>query len=127
MKNNVEIYTLALIRVIQESEEYQAFERIKKKLADKPEVKQQINTYRKEAYILQNYGDVSTLYERTEQFQQKYKSFKEDPLAEEYLRCELAMCRMLRGIATQITDCVDLELDEIVGEIIALKENRSDI
>ena len=31
MKNNVEIYTMALVRVIQESEEYQAFERIKKK------------------------------------------------------------------------------------------------
>lgn len=127
MKSNVEIYTMALVRAIQESEEYKAFERIKKKLADMPELKQQINTYRKEAYILQNYGDVSTLYERTEEFQQKYKTFKENPLAEEYLRCELAVCRMLRGITTQITDSVDLELDEIVGEIIALKENGSDI
>lgn len=127
MKSNVEIYTMALVRAIQESEEYKAFERIKKKLADMPELKQQINTYRKEAYILQNYGDVSTLYERTEEFQQKYKTFKENPLAEEYLRCELAVCRMIRGITTQITDSVDLELDEIVGEIIALKENGSDI
>ena len=127
MKNNVEIYTMALVRVIQESEEYQAFERIKKKLADKPEIKHQINNYRKEAFILQNYGDVSTLYERTEQFQKKYQSFKEDPLAEEYLRCELALCRMLRGIATQVVGSVDLELDEIVGEIMALKEQRSDI
>ena len=127
MKSNVEIYTMALVRAIQESEEYKAFERIKKKLTDMPELKQQINTYRKEAYILQNYGDVSTLYERTEEFQQKYKTFKENPLAEEYLRCELAVCRMLRGITTQITDSVDLELDEIVGEIIALKENGSDI
>ena len=127
MKNNVEIYTMALVRVIQESEEYQAFERIKKKLADKPDIKQQINNYRKEAYILQNYGDVSTLYERTEEFQKKYQSFKEDPLAEEYLRCELALCCMLRDISMQITDCVDLELDDIIGEIMALKEQRSDI
>ena len=127
MKSNVEIYTMALVRAIQESEEYKAFERIKKKLTDMPELKQQINTYRKEAYLLQNYGDVSTLYERTEEFQQKYKTFKENPLAEEYLRCELAVCRMLRGIATQVVGGVDLELDDIVGEIMALKEQRSDI
>ena len=127
MKSNVEIYTMALVRAIQESEEYKAFERIKKKLADKPEIKQQINNYRKEAFILQNYGDVSTLYERTEEFQKKYKTFKENPLAEEYLRCELAVCRMLRGIATQVVGGVDLELDDIVGEIMALKEQRSDI
>lgn len=126
MKDNVEIYTMALVKVIHESNEYKAFERIKSKLASMPEVKKEINTYRKEAYILQNFGDITTLYERTEQFQAKYKSLKENPLVEEYLRNELAVCCMLRDVMTKLMEGVDLEIKDFVGEIRILKENNPD-
>ncbi|MDO4522590.1 MAG: YlbF family regulator [Eubacteriales bacterium] len=117
MKDNVEIYTMALVRVIQDSREYRAYNDAKRKLADMPELKRQINDYRKEMFRLQNYADESTLYEQLEEFSRQHEAFRRDTLVDEYLRTELAVCRMLQKAARTVTNSVDLELDDIAGEL----------
>ena len=117
MKDNVEIYTLALIRVIHDSDAYREYKTVREKVAQEPDLKRQINQYRKECYQLQNSGDVESLFERTQRFDGQYEEFLKNPLAEEYLRCELAICRMLQQIAIKVVESVELDLDEIADEI----------
>ena len=117
MKDNVEIYTMALIRVIHDSDAYKNYKAVREKLSREPELKNQINRYRVECYHLQNFGDVDSLYERTQEFDRKYTDFRKNPLVEEYLRCELALCRMLQQIATKVVESVELDLEEIANEI----------
>lgn len=117
MKDNVEIYTLALIRVIRDSDDYKAFEAAKRKVAADPALKTQIDDYRKACYLLQNTGDDATLYDRTRDFYEQYKEFRQNPLVEQYLSAELAVCRMLQHIATRVVEEVDLDLERLAGEI----------
>lgn len=119
MQDNVEIYTKALIRVIQDSREYREFTAAKRKVAGMPELKRQINEYRKEVYRLQNFGEEETLYDRVQEFNAQHSQFRKDPLVNEYLRSELAVCRMLQKVSSSIVDSVDLELDDIAGQLRA--------
>lgn len=117
MRDNVEIYTTSLVHAIHDSREYREYEAIKRRLADNPELKRKINEYRRDTYRLQNYGDVNTLYKEVEDFRRRNEEFRKDPLVTEYLRCELAVCRMLQKIAATVVESVDLELDDIAREI----------
>lgn len=117
MQDDVDICTRSLTRAIRESREYCEYEDIKKKLKDNPELKNQINQYRKECYQLQNTGDEGGLYDRVEEFTNKYSQFRRDPLVDDYLKCELAVCRMLQEVAAKVVEAVDLELGDIAWEI----------
>lgn len=117
MQDSVEIYTRALIRGILDSEEYQAYSRAKEKLSGLPDLKRQINEFRRETFRLQNFGDEHNLFERIEEFRHEYEEFRKNILVDEYLRCELAVCRMMQKVANQITESVDLELDDVLPQL----------
>ena len=117
MQDNVDIYTRALIRVIQDSREYREFCEAKRKIADMPELKKQINEYRKETFRLQNFGDEESLYDRIQEFNAQHVQFRRDPLVNEYLSSELAVCRMLQKISASVMESVDLELDDVARGI----------
>lgn len=117
MQDNIEIYTKALIRVIQDSEEYRAYNCVRAKLSGMPELRKQINEYRKENFRLQNFSDENLLFERMEEFRREYEEFRRNPLVEEYLSCELAVCRMLQKVANKITESVNLDLDEMLPDL----------
>lgn len=117
MKDNVEIYTLALIQVIHDSDAYKEYKAVREKVSGNPELKNMINQYRMKCYQLQNSGEVESLYERTQAFDQEYEELLKNPLVDEYLRCELAICRMLQQIASRVVESVELDLDEIADEI----------
>lgn len=117
MQDNVDIYTKALIRVIQDSREYRTFCRARNALSDMPELKKQINEYRMQTYRLQHEGDEETLYDRVQEFNTEHAEFRKNPLVNEYLSSELAVCRMLQRVAEGIAEAIDLELDEVAHGI----------
>lgn len=117
MQDTIDIYTKALIRVIQDSREYRAFCRAKNKVSGMPELKKQIDAYRTQVYRLQYEGDVETLYDRVQEFNTEHAQFRRDPLVNEYLNSELAVCRMLQKVAAGLADALDLDLDEVAQEI----------
>lgn len=117
MQDSVDIYTKALIRVILDSEEYRAYNCVKAKLSGMPDLKKQINEFRMESFRLQKYGDEQTLFEQIEAFRHEYDEFRKNTLVDEYLRCELAVCRMMQKVANRIADSVDLELDDMLPQL----------
>lgn len=117
MRDNVEIYTTSLIHAIRDSKEYREFNSAKKALADKPNLKEQIVEFRKENFVLQNTNNSENLFQKVEEFRKKKDEFLKNPLVAEYLRCELAMCRMLQKISLSVVESIDLELEEVAKDI----------
>lgn len=117
MKSNVDFYTDALVRAISDSDAYIAFENVKKKIEKRPELIKQINEFRLNVYSLQNDSDTDQLYEKMEKLYVDTAAFREDNLVEEYLSCELAVCRMLQKIFRTLVGSVDLQIDDIAEQI----------
>ena len=42
-------------------------------------------------------------------FEQEFERFREDPVVDEFLRAELAFCRMMQEINLYITEAVNFE------------------
>lgn len=117
MRDNVEIYTTSLIHAIRDSKEYRDFCQAKRALADKPELKAQITEFRRENFRLQNMEQSENLFQTVEEFRKRKDEFLRNPLVVEYLRGELAMCRMMQKIALSVVESVDLELEDVVRDL----------
>lgn len=104
---NMEEAVLIYISAIKASDEYQDYVSEKEKVKQHPELKAQIDEYRRRNYLMQTSPD--TAFEQIEQFEQEYAGFRENPLVADFLSAELAFCRMLQGINTQVTESLDFE------------------
>ena len=122
MKDNVEIYTMALIRVLHDSDEFKAYEKIRKKVAEDEDLHRRINEYRKACFKMQNSEEYEgengqDIYSRMREFQAANNELTMNPLAEEYLKCELAIVRILQKIARKVVGSVELDLGDIADDI----------
>lgn len=97
----------ALVTAIKESSEYQSFQEAEKQVANVPGLDEQIREYCWESYEIQN-GEAEGLEDRIEEFEGKYKNFRNQPVVSQYLESELRMCRMLQAVHARITDVVEL-------------------
>lgn len=104
---NMEEAVAAFVCAIKESEEYQAYVREKVKVKQFPELKAQIDEFRRRNYVMQTRED--TAFEEIEQFEKEYANFREQPLVSDFLAAELAFCRLMQQINISVTDSLDFE------------------
>jgi len=109
--------TQDLVKAIQEDKEYINFLKIKEEINDCPELKKQINDFRKRNYELQNSGDSFEMFAEIESLERDYQEMRRNPISSEYLRAELAVCRMLQRINLSLISVVDLEIEEFADDI----------
>lgn len=50
------------------------------------------------------------MLDRVEAFEQEYEKFRENPLVDDFLRAELAFCRMMQEVYVLLADEVDFEV-----------------
>lgn len=67
----------ALVGAIKGSDAYGKYLSALAAVKQQPELKQQIDRFRRENYIMQNTGDMA--FERIEQFEREYSDFRENP------------------------------------------------
>jgi cell fate (sporulation/competence/biofilm development) regulator YlbF (YheA/YmcA/DUF963 family) len=103
MDEAVKIFTSAL----KESAEYRTYLQAKEKVKAFPELKREIDEYRKRNYELQSKSEIE--FESIEEFEKEYEALLENPLAADFLAAELAFCRMMQEISFQITESFDFE------------------
>lgn len=96
-----------LIGAIKDSEAYGKYMSALEAVKQQPELKQQIDEFRRENYVMQNTGDMA--FERIEQFEQAYSDFRENPLVSDFLAAELALCRQIQQINFNITEALNFE------------------
>ena len=117
MKDTIETCTQALMDAIRNSEEYKDFEKSKLEIAKHPELRQQMDEFRKNIYLLQN-SDVSIdlLDEMGRLFQKRTELYK-NPLLADYLSSELRICRILQRISMEVMNVTDVEIDAFADVI----------
>lgn len=114
---NVARCTQELTAAIRSSQAYMDFERAKDEIRDNPELRAQLNQFRRKNYELQNEKSGADWYEVVEDFEKENEEFRKNPLVEEFLRNELDLCRMIQRINQSIADVVQLEIQEFADVI----------
>lgn len=105
-----------LAGLIQNSETYRIYTEQKNRISRHPELYAQVNSYREENYKLQNSPQTEDLFDRVSAFEKKYADFRNDPLVDEFLRAELALCRLMQEIENIIVGGLDFDLHGSDGD-----------
>ncbi len=69
-----------------------------------------VNEYRQRNFELQNETDSEELFDRMEAFEKEYEKLREDPLVDDFLRAELAFCRLMQEVDLLLAQAIDFEL-----------------
>lgn len=102
-----------LIEAIREGETYQKYLNCEKKLCEHPELLKQIDEMRIAAYRLHNGENSGDIYAQIEQFEQKFREPRKNPLVNEFLEAELDVCKMLQQIGTSIQGGVAIRIPKL--------------
>lgn len=97
------------VEEIKRSDVYKQYEIQKEKLNRQPALFERVKEYRQRNFALQSSVQTEELLEKMEAFEREYEKFREDPLVDDFLRAELAFCRMMQEINVWITAELDFE------------------
>ena len=97
----------AYIDKILESKEYQKYAEQKKRVKEYPDLKKQIDEFRRRNFEMQNSGDL--VFEKIEAFEREYSDFRDNPLVADFLDAELAFCRMMQRHYSEVMKAIGFE------------------
>jgi cell fate (sporulation/competence/biofilm development) regulator YlbF (YheA/YmcA/DUF963 family) len=93
---------------LKDTQEYRLYEIKRDKVREYPGLQGEINEYRRRNFMLQNSG--GEVFDEIDAFEKEFEEFRSNPVVEGYLQAELAVCRMVQNIYTQIAEAIDLDL-----------------
>ena len=96
--------TKKFMEEIRKSDDFQ-----KNRIKQQPELFAKVQEYRKKNYELQTGAQGDELFDKMEVFERENENFRKNPLVDDFLRAELALCRMIQEIYVQITAGLDFE------------------
>lgn len=95
------------IDAVLSSETYHRYRMELEKVKQDPELKRQIDDFRRQNYEFQNSQDVD--FAKLDRFEKEYENFRENPLVSDFLAAELDFCRLMQRLETHITAALDFE------------------
>ena len=98
-----------LIIAVKASDIYKNYVREKERVAKHPQLKEEIDEYRRKNYEMQSMTHDEEMFDRIDQFQKQYEEFRENPLVSDFLEAELAFCRLLQEVTGRIVQAMDFE------------------
>lgn len=105
--NTIDIALDRLAAAILHSSEYREYDEQRRRLNENPELKAQVDEYRKRNFQLQTSAD--NAFEKLEQFQREYSDFRENQQVSDFLAAELAFCRLMQEIGLRLTEVLHFE------------------
>lgn len=97
------------VNSIRETETYKKYCEQLQMIKQQPQQYARVNEFRQRNYELQNSAQTDDLFEKIDVFEKEYEKFREDPLVENFLQAELALCRMMQKVDIMITEKLDFE------------------
>ena len=94
----VEMCLQNLVWAIRDSEEYQHFCRIRDKVKEEPELREQINKFRIHVFDVQNSPEPLDMYDEQKKLCRDYEEFRKNPLVNDYLQDQTDMLRVIRPL-----------------------------
>lgn len=107
--NTIDNAINGLLEAIKQSREYKEYRYQLEKINMQPDLRSQIDAYRDENFELQNNTPDGQLLWQMEQFEEKYRKFRENPLVNDFLAAELALVRMIQEINLKIAEGIQFE------------------
>lgn len=95
---------------IMESDTYKEYLYQRERIKKQPELYDKVNEFRQRNFELQNETDEAELFDRMELFEKEYEKFRENPLVDDFLRAELAFCRLMQEVDLLLAEAIDFEL-----------------
>ncbi len=105
---DVEYQTRQLIREIRKSNEYNQFRRLAAKLDRDPELKEEVDSYRRKRFQLQNAEDGE---DQLLQMEKEYEDVLSKSVVRDFLISEQKLMYMIQNTVLEITDAVGLDLE----------------
>ena len=102
---------IQLIDAIKNSEEYREYHKYQDIINRTPDLKRQIDDYRRQNFYIQNSDEIEDVFIATEELNKRFADLRRQDLAVRYLNTEIAFCSFVRDICTSIADGIDFELD----------------
>ena len=109
MDEKLESELLKFVQAIKESDVSRKYYEQRERLKDCPEQYKRVNEFRRRNFEIQNTSQQDELFEKMDAFEKEYEEFREDSMVDDFLRAELAFCRMMQEITLCITEMVDFE------------------
>lgn len=109
MDNGMKEAVQDFITAIKSTEEYLLYKREKERVSRQPEIKQQIDEYRRRNFEMQTLTEDDELFDKMEQFEAEYADFMEIPIVNDFLDAELAFCRMMQEVNVEVTGALDFD------------------
>ena len=94
---------------IKETETYKEYCEQLQLIKQQPQQYEKVNEFRKRNFELQNSAQTDDLFEKIDAFEKEYERFRENPLVDNFLCAELALCRMMQKVDVMITEKLDFE------------------
>lgn len=108
--NQVDECLSQLVTAVLDSDAYKSYQEIREKIKQDPEKERAIHYFRRRNYMLQKSKDNVDLFEEMDRLEQEFALFRREPLVEDYLSAELAVCRMIQKINYELMERVDFDL-----------------
>lgn len=99
--------TAALIEAVLATEEYQTYVTELNRVKQYPELKEQIDDLRRRTFELQSSADNN--FNKLDQFEKEYETFRENMLVQDFLAAELDLCRLIQDVYLRITAALHFE------------------
>ncbi len=98
-----------LTQAVKTSQIYREYEMQLIKVKKHPELYESVNEFRVKNFELQTQESSDGLYEKAEKLEQEYENIIENPMVSDFLRAELAFCRMMQEVNIYIAQELDFE------------------
>ena len=98
-----------LVNSVKETEIYRKYSYQLEKIKRNPELFEKVNEFRQRNYEIHNTSQGNELFEKMDAFEREYEKFRENPIVDDFLRAELAFCRMMQEINIYITEKLNFE------------------
>ena len=109
MEDSLENATVSYVKAIKDTAVYKKYCEQLERLKKSPEKYQMVNEFRRRNFEIQNTAQKDELFDKMNAFEEEFEKFREDSVVDEFLRAELAFCRMMQEINLYITEAVNFE------------------
>ncbi len=97
------------IEEIRKSNIYREYVFQKEKLKRDPVLFDGVTEFRQRNFALQTETPADELLDKLDAFEREYEEFRANPLVDDFLRAELAFCRMMQEVNVLVTAELDFE------------------
>lgn len=109
LDNHMQAAAEKFVRAIKETEIYKKYYYQLGKIKKNPELYEKVNEFRQRNFEIQNDNHGDELFKKMDAFEKEYEKFRENPIVDDFLRAELAFCRLMQEAYVYVTEEIDFE------------------